>query len=71
MACAPVLLAACEPMPQANTKPLDDFDELIARLDELVPASHRDFLRAFEDMIELGDYAFVHAGIRPDRGTRA
>ncbi|WP_375250993.1 metallophosphoesterase family protein [Sphingomonas sp.] len=43
-----------------------DFDELIARLDELVPASHRDFLRAFEDMIELGDYAFVHAGIRPE-----
>ncbi len=30
-----------------------------------VPAAHLDFLAAFEDTIEIGDYLFVHAGIRP------
>lgn len=44
-----------------------DFDELAAALDGLVPESHRSFLRGFEDMIELGDYLFVHAGVRPGR----
>jgi serine/threonine protein phosphatase 1 len=31
-----------------------------------VPRDHVDFLDGFEDMIEIGDYLFVHAGIRPD-----
>jgi serine/threonine protein phosphatase 1 len=30
-----------------------------------VPAAHLDFLRRFEDAIAIGDYLFVHAGIRP------
>ncbi len=30
-----------------------------------VPPDDRTFLSAFEDMIVIGDYAFVHAGIRP------
>ena len=30
-----------------------------------VPRAHVDFLDSFEDLIEVGDYAFVHAGIRP------
>lgn len=42
------------------------YDELVQRLIELVPASHRDFIERFEDMIVIGDYVFVHAGIRPD-----
>lgn len=42
-----------------------DFGGLLAALPDLVPAAHRDFLAAFEDLIELGDYVFVHAGIRP------
>lgn len=42
-----------------------DFDELLAALPRLIPAAHRDFLSGFEDLIELGDYVFVHAGIRP------
>lgn len=41
------------------------FDEVAARLPELVPQSHVDFLNRGEDCIEIGDYVFVHAGIRP------
>lgn len=43
-----------------------DYEELVQRLETLVPDEHRDFLRDFEDMIVIGDYAFVHAGVRPD-----
>ena len=44
-----------------------DYAELGARLHAVVPAEHRAFLSTFEDMIEIGDYAFVHAGIHPGR----
>ncbi|WP_353460960.1 metallophosphoesterase family protein [Sphingomonas faeni] len=43
-----------------------DYEELVHRLAELVPQEHRAFISAFEDMIVIGDYAFVHAGVRPD-----
>lgn len=43
-----------------------DYDEFGRRLIELVPDDHRTFLASFEDMGVIGDYAFVHAGIRPD-----
>jgi serine/threonine protein phosphatase 1 len=43
-----------------------DYAELIDRLPELIPAAHRAFLAGFEDLVESGDYAFVHAGIRPE-----
>ncbi len=43
-----------------------DYPQLAARMATLVPAAHRAFLDGFEDMIVSGDYAFVHAGIRPD-----
>lgn len=42
-----------------------DYQVLGGRLIERVPAEHVAFLSAFEDMIEIGDYLFVHAGIRP------
>jgi serine/threonine protein phosphatase 1 len=42
-----------------------DYPELLEMLQERVPAEHISFLEAFEDMIILGDYAFVHAGVRP------
>lgn len=42
-----------------------DYDELASLLALRVPASHVDFLSAFEDYVEVGDYLFVHAGIRP------
>jgi serine/threonine protein phosphatase 1 len=37
-----------------------------ALLDEM-PASHLLFLSELELMVRVGDYAFVHAGVRPDR----
>jgi serine/threonine protein phosphatase 1 len=43
-----------------------DYPELLALLRTRVPQAHLDFLSSFEDMIVIGDYAFVHAGIRPD-----
>jgi serine/threonine protein phosphatase 1 len=44
-----------------------DHEELSQALDRTVPDAHRAFLGAFEDVIVIGDYAFVHAGINPDR----
>lgn len=41
------------------------FEELMPVLIDLVPEAHRDFLASFEDVVVAGDYAFVHAGIRP------
>jgi serine/threonine protein phosphatase 1 len=42
-----------------------DFDELAHLLEQNVPAEHIEFLSAFESWIEVGDYLFVHAGVRP------
>jgi len=42
-----------------------DYEELKATLTARVPQSHVTFLESFEDKIEIGDYLFVHAGIRP------
>lgn len=39
--------------------------DLHERLPELIPQRHLDFFEAMEDRIVLGDYLFVHAGIRP------
>lgn len=41
------------------------FEELAALAAERVPAEHVAFLAGFENMIMMGDYLFVHAGIRP------
>lgn len=41
------------------------FEEVAERLPHIVPQSHVDFLNRGEDMIRMGDYVFVHAGIRP------
>jgi len=42
-----------------------DYDELMAAARAKVPEAHLDFLAGFESWIELGDYLFVHAGLRP------
>ncbi|HYD12476.1 MAG TPA: metallophosphoesterase family protein [Allosphingosinicella sp.] len=42
-----------------------DFEELAALAAEKVPAEHLAFLAGFESWIELGDYLFVHAGLKP------
>lgn len=44
-----------------------DIGQLQDEMRRLVPQEHRDFLEAFEDMIVIGDYAFVHAGVDPSR----
>jgi serine/threonine protein phosphatase 1 len=41
------------------------YADLAQLLAERVPAEHIAFLEAFEDIIVVGDYAFVHAGVRP------
>jgi serine/threonine protein phosphatase 1 len=40
--------------------------EVQAMMHAGVPAEDRAFLESFEDMIGIGDYLFVHAGIAPD-----
>lgn len=42
-----------------------DMAELAATLPTLIPREHVDFVASFEDQIVIGDYAFVHAGIKP------
>ncbi|MCY1669466.1 metallophosphoesterase family protein [Novosphingobium sp. SL115] len=39
--------------------------ELTQLLPALLPVAHLAFLRNLEDQIRIGDYLFVHAGIRP------
>lgn len=41
-----------------------DYSELLAEFQARVPVEHRAFITSFDDIIVLGDYAFVHAGIR-------
>lgn len=41
------------------------FEELAETFPRLVPDRHRRFLESAEEMIAIGDYLFVHAGIRP------
>lgn len=41
------------------------FEEVSEQLPAMVPPAHVEFLGAGEDVIEIGDYVFVHAGIRP------
>jgi serine/threonine protein phosphatase 1 len=43
------------------------YAELQALLDTHVPAAHVAFLQSLEEMVVIGDYAFVHAGVRPGR----
>jgi serine/threonine protein phosphatase 1 len=39
--------------------------EIVSRMHECVPPEHIDFIRGFKDQLRVGDYLFVHAGIRP------
>lgn len=42
-----------------------DFDELTELFAKRVSPEHVQFISSFEDYLEIGDYLFVHAGIRP------
>lgn len=48
-----------------------DYPALLDTLTTLVPQEHVDFLQRFEDLIIVGDYAFVHAGVRPGQSLAA
>jgi serine/threonine protein phosphatase 1 len=41
------------------------FEDLVELARQRIPAEHIAFLASFEDQVEIGDYLFVHAGIRP------
>jgi serine/threonine protein phosphatase 1 len=43
----------------------DDEDRLHVRMLECVPHAHRDFITGLPHSLTIGDYVFVHAGIRP------
>lgn len=45
------------------------FEEVRQRLLVALPAEHLDFLRSLEDKVVVGDYLFVHAGVRPGVGV--
>lgn len=40
-------------------------DELYDLIPEIIPYQDIEFIRTFEDYLRVGDYIFVHAGIRP------
>lgn len=42
-------------------------EELFEALPTIVPQNIREFVQNFEEIIEAGDYVFVHAGIDPER----
>jgi len=43
------------------------FEEVAARLPLIVPERHLAYLAGGENLIQIGNYVFVHAGIRPGR----
>lgn len=43
-----------------------DAEQLQQAMLEAIPQDHFDFVDSFEKMVRVGDYVFVHAGIRPD-----
>ena len=42
-----------------------DYEQTQALMEAAIPRTDRDYLASFEDTIAIGDYLFVHAGIRP------
>lgn len=42
-----------------------DYAEVAERLAALVPPSHQQFLAKLDEILVMGDYVFVHAGVRP------
>lgn len=43
-----------------------ELTETLALIRAALPEEDLAFIRGFEDMITIGDYLFVHAGVRPD-----
>lgn len=55
----------------SRTEIFDHVGDLPTAIRRAVPARHVNFLRSFDDYLELGDYIFVHAGMRPGRALEA
>lgn len=51
----------------ANLDPVERDHEIAQSMRAAMPAHHRDFLSNLELQFRVGDYLFVHAGIRPGR----
>jgi serine/threonine protein phosphatase 1 len=49
----------------AGTIMTSDIEELQRLMNEAIPQDDFDFLDSFKKMVRIGDYLFVHAGIRP------
>jgi serine/threonine protein phosphatase 1 len=47
------------------------FEQVQAMMRAAVPKAALDFIGSFEDVVRIGDYAFVHAGVRPGVGLEA
>ena len=45
--------------------PIEEWEQTRAAFDAALPREHRAFLSGLEMMAVYGDYAFVHAGVRP------
>jgi serine/threonine protein phosphatase 1 len=58
-------LASYGVQPPASRTDPDAWAEVSAAFAEALPPEHLAFYRGLELMLDLGDYAFVHAGVRP------
>lgn len=43
-----------------------DAEEMQRLMNEVIPEEDFEFLDGFKNMVRMGDYVFVHAGVRPD-----
>ena len=57
--------------PPRDETDLDAWRATHQALKAAIPESHMRFLWGLENMVELGDYLFVHAGVHPDRPLNA
>jgi len=55
----------------ADTYAEATWEQLQQLMHGAVPQRMLDFIRTFEDQVQVGDYLFVHAGIRPGVGLEA
>jgi serine/threonine protein phosphatase 1 len=58
-------LASYGVQPPAGRTDAEALEQARTALDAALPAAHRDFYRRLELIHVAGDYAFVHAGVRP------
>lgn len=57
--------------PPQDKNDLEGWRRAQRALKAAIPDTHMKFLWGLEDRVEVGDYLFVHAGVRPDRPLNA